>query len=251
MPILFDVESRPRPDLVERFLKPSEPFDPASVKLGNVKDPALRQEKITAAKLAHEAEDAARIKKAHDRAALNPLTGEIIAIGLKGEGAARQILEGKEKEIIQLFWDAFLNPAHREQIFCFWSGTGSRTENFDVDYIIRRSWILGVKVPVSTFNDGFLSRRLMDVTRRYLLGDNQGFCSLTDAADDLGIFGPANPNLFPKTKDDPVTGANFWEWWAGLMPAETCGTPEQQHARAVSYLNNDLDILAAIVERIL
>ena len=71
--ILFDIETAPLPESELAALVP--PFDPAEVRTGNLKDP----DKI-AAKLA-EAEANHR-RDFIERAALDPLTGRVLAIGL-------------------------------------------------------------------------------------------------------------------------------------------------------------------------
>ena len=71
--IFFDIETGPLPEGELAALLP--PFDPAEVKTGNIKDPAKIAEKI------REAEEAHR-RDFFDRAALDPLTGRVLAIGM-------------------------------------------------------------------------------------------------------------------------------------------------------------------------
>lgn len=245
--IQLDIETKPVPELVNRFFQPGDPFDEASVKLGNVKDPALRAEKIQAARAAHAAEEAARLKSAHDRAALNPLTGQLVVIGLLGENRVPEYIHGDETIMLRQWWDVFQD--NRDQSFVFWSGTGG-SKAFDPDYMVRRSWVLGVKVPVTFWGDrpGYYGRRMVDAATRYLGGDRQAYCKLTDAADQLGLYAEG-ATIFPKTKDAMVTGENFHLWWEGKMPKES-GTPEQQRIEAQRYLANDLFTLEGIVNRI-
>lgn len=249
--ILFDIESRPVPGLVTRFFQPGDPFDTASVKMGNIKDPALRQEKLSAAATAHAAEEAARLQSAHDRAALNPFTAEVCAIGLLSETRVPEYLFGDETIMLRQWWDVF--ASHSDQPFVFWSGTGGG-KAFDPDFLVRRSWVLGVKIPVTAWGDrpGYYGRRIVDASTRYLGGDRQAYCKLTVAADQLGLYSEGiitQPKIFPKGPDDLVTGENFHLWFDGKMPA-ACGNPTQQRAEAFRYLANDLFTLEGITNRI-
>lgn len=244
--IIFDIETRPRLDLVSRFVKPFAPFDLASVKVGNLKDPLKIAEKVNAAKADHAQAEIDYWKNANDCAALNPLTGQIICIGTSNE--KQPLINGDETGVLQLFWDMF--ASHHGEPFVFWSGSGNPSENFDVDYIIKRSWILGVPVPPSAFDGRYLGRKFVDAAARWLMFKREAFCSLSDAADQLGLF-ESNPELKKKDKEkDLVTGANFHEFWDGKNIAS--GLPESaQRTFAISYLRNDVEILQAIAHRIL
>lgn len=246
--IIFDCETRPRPDLVQRFFQPGDPFDPSAVKMGNIKDNALRLEKMQAAEAAHKEGEAARLKNALDKAALNPLTGELCVIGLFGDTRVPEYVHGEETVMLRQFWDIFQD--NRDQAFCFWSGTGGASA-FDPDYLVRRSWILGVKVPTVVWGDrpGYYGRRVVDAAVRYLGGDRQAYCKLSDAADQLGLY-KEGATIFPKSQDDAVTGENFHRWWDGKVVSEQFTTLEQQRDMAKCYLANDLLTLDGIVGRI-
>lgn len=247
--ILIDIETKPKPELVERYIKPFEALDPSAIKYGNTKDPVLRANKLKEEQEKHGAAEIAHWSNAKDRAALNPLTGEILCIGMLHSGGVIEIIgddDCGEKVILQRFWDIFLDPNFISEPFVFWSGNGSSTDNFDPDYIIRRSWILGVKVPPSAFNEGYLGRRFQDATRRYLLGKRDGFCGLTRAADELGLYSQG-ADIAPKTDTDLVKGENFWQWWEGRIEGQA---KEAQRDFAEKYLRNDLRTLAAINDRI-
>lgn len=245
--IPLDIETRPRPDLVLRYVKPPEPFDPAGVKYGNTKDPEKRSALFQQKQQDHENEVAEYWAKAKDRASLNPLTAEIVCIGLLIEGQA-VFLSGDERTILTQFWKRFSDFGMTGDKFVYWSGNGSQTENFDPDMIIRRSWLLGVKVPATAFNGRYLSNRFEDATGRYLLYKRDSYCGLSRAADELGLFSAAPCNIFQKTDRDRVQGANFSLYWDGK--ADPAMTPEEQRDLAGSYLTNDLLILSGIVDRI-
>jgi len=102
--IIFDIETGAIPDAewaelfsfdeasVKNFLLLSKEFDPAEVKTGNIKDPAKIKEKVEAAREKFELEKSgakAAIETARDdawnkfveKAALSPLTGQVLAVG--------------------------------------------------------------------------------------------------------------------------------------------------------------------------
>lgn len=250
---IIDIETRPRLDLVARYLKPYPEFDPAAVKTGNIKDPAKINEKIADERQKHEQAALDYRRKAEERAGLDPLTSEIVAVGfLDGLDGTPEIAgadkNGGEAGLIQAIWSRFLEHSEAGNSWVFWSGNGNPTENFDADMLIRRSWILGVKVPARVFNGRFISDRLVDASARYLLGKRDAYCSLSDAADQLGIF-EAHPELHRKDKEhDLVTGQTFHLFMDGKADVDM--PPEAQRQLALAYLRNDLQLLAAIVDRI-
>src|SRR3974390_1630473 len=71
--IVFDVETGPLAESELSALLP--PFDPAEVKTGNLKDPAKIAEKLADAEVNHR-------RNFFDNAALDPLTGRVVAIGM-------------------------------------------------------------------------------------------------------------------------------------------------------------------------
>lgn len=243
--IPLDLETKPRLDLVVRFVKPPEGFDPAAVKYGNTKDPAKRAELLAQKERDHADTVSAYWALAKDRAQLNPLTAEIVCIGLLVDGKP-QILFGDEKTILTHFWALFASHGLAGEKFVFWSGNGQPTENFDPDMIIKRSWILGVKISALAFSGRYLSNRFEDAAGRYLLYKRDAYCGLSRAADQLNLFTPGG-EISPKSEHDPVQGGNFWQYWEGLREGQDPGV---QRALATNYLHNDLFILDAIVNRI-
>lgn len=242
--MILDIETAPRPDLVERFIKPFEAFDPSTVKYGNAKDPVKRAEILAQKTFEHASAELEYWHKAKERAALNPLTAEILCIGMHdGEGCI-YLRDTPERVILEDFWKAFLDDSVER--FYFWSGSGDPSQNFDVNMIIKRSWIRGVRVPPIAMDEAYLSRRFVDVTRRYLLGNRQEYCSLTRAADQLGMYG-VGTTLTPKTDSDPVRGENWYLWYTGCMK-DVQQSPAQQKLLALQYLENDLLTLKHIVD---
>lgn len=71
--IFFDIETGPLPENELAALMP--PFDPSEVKTGNIKDPEKIAAKIAEAEVNHK-------RDFIEKAALDPLTGRVVAIGL-------------------------------------------------------------------------------------------------------------------------------------------------------------------------
>ena len=246
--IIIDIETKPIPELVEKFIKPLPAFDPDEVKFGNTKDPAGSSDNSLSF-LAHMA-------KAKDRAALNPLTAQVLVIGIYDRTDLLNecsYIEGDEATILTQFWEMWYNADlstgnFSTEKFCFWSGS-SNSENFDPDMLIRRSWILGVTVPPQVITGRYLGSRWEDAAQRYMFGRFNEYCGLSRAAEELGLF-DAGAEIFPKSKEDTVTGANFWQWYEGSMTGDAAKACPDQKTLAMSYLTNDLLTLDAIVGRI-
>lgn len=255
----FDIETKPLPELVERFSKPFPDFDESAVKYGNTKDPAKRAELLASKRTDHEADRAAYWKNLKDRAALNPFTAQIVVIGIVDHEGAVDYLMGAEKDLLAEFWALFSEYGEAARKFVFWSGCGAAAKMFDLDFIVTRSRILGVRIPPAVRSGRFYSPRFVDLASEFLLYQNDVYLSLTRAADIFGLYvdgkhpGPstvgAHQTIFPKTDDDPVTGENFWQWFEGI--AQTDQSKEEQRLFALRYLRNDLLHLFHLAPRIL
>jgi hypothetical protein len=250
--IVFDCETKPRPDLVRRFIKPYPTFNPDEVKYGNTKDPVKRAELLALKEAEHKAGEAAYWQNAEERASLNPLTAEVLCVGLLIDGEPVIIGQNSpvaqdEADVLRAFWRVWSDRSNGGEKFVFWSGNGNPAENFDLDMLVRRSWIVGVPVPPLVFNGRHFSSRFEDVAGRYLLYKREAFCGLSRAADELGLF-RAGCDFTPKGEDDLVTGANFHLWWEGKAGDVVAAVEQRQ--LAVKYLTNDLRLLEAIAGRL-
>lgn len=254
----FDIETRPLPALVEKFTNPFPAFDPAEVKCGNLKDPQKIAEKLEQARASHETDRLSYWKRAHDNAALNPYTASVLVIGMIDEDGRTAILDGDEKGILAAFWQAFVLAGDAARKFVFWSGCGAIDKKFDLDFLVTRSRILGVRMPGIVRDGRYYSRRFVDLAGEFLLHQREAYLSLTKAAEIFGIYGehgigpegaPANLHCFPKRDDDPVQGHNFWQFWEGVAQPDV--SAEEQRLLALRYLTNDLRHLLHLAPRIL
>lgn len=145
--IVFDIETAAMPaDLLADKIPA---FDPADVKTGNLKDPALISAKVEQAKAKHLADF-------FEKAALSPATGSVVAIGtfILTTGEAEEYqghfscdLAGGEKELIQAFWDLYRKFYGQRVAF-----VGHNILDFDLPYLVNRSRILGITIPPRLFS---------------------------------------------------------------------------------------------------
>lgn len=260
----FDIETGPLDDARLRELMPEfkglphpGDFDPDEVKTGNIKDEAKKQDKIDAARDRHdkilaeydtksEAALEQHFEKFKEKAALSAMTGRVLAIGYK-EGDQRR----KEHLRQGLTEDAVLLIDQREQLDAlefvvlrsFWevfglqhdaglSLVGHNILAFDLPFLVRRSWMLGVPVPEEVRDRRYWSSVFIDTIDEWRLGDRglKG-CKLDDISAAMG--GP--------TKPEGTTGADFARLYFGK--------PEER-IQALAYLDNDLDMTSFVASKL-
>ena len=188
------------------------PFDPAEVKVGNLKDP----EKI-AAKLA-EAEANHR-RDFFERAALDPLTGRVVAIGLLHLAGGRFEIIGHDDEAQTLreFWSACRGEMGRVHQM-----VGFNVYQFDLPFLFRRSWKHRVEVPFGIRRGRYWGDEMVDLRDYWQLGDRQARGSLDSISKHLGL-GAKNGD-----------GKAFAELW------------RTDREEAVAYLQNDVELTARV-----
>jgi predicted PolB exonuclease-like 3'-5' exonuclease len=213
MHCIFDIETGPQP--LDVLAKVMPEFEAPS----NYKD----AEKIAAAL------QAKREKWLAD-AALDATTGRVIAAGMLyagGEINSFEVLhcEGDEAALLREFWNRMDN--HHD----VWSSghiIGWNSASFDLPFIIRRSWLLGVAVPKWIREGRFWHHDFLDLLEVWRLGDrNASTGGLDRLARCFGLEG--------KTES---LGANFAVTW------------EQDRPRAVSYLRRDVELTADLARRL-
>lgn len=124
-PVYFDIETGPLPRSdVEQFM-------PEFEKPKNYKDEA----KIAEVLAKKEAEW-------FEKSALAATTGKVLAVGYCTNENDVVILEGDESTILVSFWNAITyHGAFLQKLI------GFNSNEFDIPFMVRRSWKLGVKVP--------------------------------------------------------------------------------------------------------
>lgn len=175
--IVFDIETAPLPATHINAMMPV--FEAPA----NYKDEA----KILAYKAAME-------QVWRDKAALSPLTGQIIAIGYMSaqDNVPVILLEGEpvygmdnrdERNLIQTFWQYYLLNYDK---FHF---VGHNILRFDLPFLIRRSWKLGINVPAGIFRGRYFNDGFIDTMDMYALGgrEDRDRISLDSLAKWLGV----------------------------------------------------------------
>lgn len=205
MPV-WDIETGPRLDIDLASL--AEPFDESSVKLGNLKDPEKIAAKIAEARAEHEANIVGR-------AALSPITGCVLAIGVaSSRGAACMAVEDgddhakAEADLLSAWWEKA----------SVWRSSGRRLVghhiSFDLPFVVRRSWILGVPVPGWIHAGRYRPDFFVDTEERWLSFNRFGSekSNLDMIAKGFGLDGKFKPEPRVLPGDQAateLTGATF------------------------------------------
>jgi hypothetical protein len=221
--IVFDLETGPLAESELSALLP--PFDPAEVKTGNLKDPAKIAEKIAEAEASHR-------RDFIERAALDPLTGRVVAIGImsfdaEGEQPATLGKGGKfsiighddEAQTLREFWELTRGEMGRNNPLI-----GFNIFGFDLPFLFRRSWKHRVPVPFGLRRGRYWGDQLLDLRDAWQLGDRQARGSLDSIARHLGV-GAKNGD-----------GKAFAELW------------QCNRKQAEAYLRNDIELTAKVAE---
>ena len=135
---VFDIETGPLPMAELTAMLP--PFDPSEVKVGNLKDPEKVAEKIAQAREEHRA-------NFFNKAALDPLTGRVLAIGVLDTltEEAEVLAVPEEARMLEWFWARCKGEMGRIETMI-----GFNSNLFDLPFLIRRSWRLGVQIPLGS-----------------------------------------------------------------------------------------------------
>lgn len=172
--IFFDIETAPLPP--DQLVIP--PFDPAAVKTGNTKDPDKIAAKIRAAEETHAA-DFLR------NAALDPLTGRVLCIGIAIDDEQPYIIDGGPKDdealLLTRFWDLLCEPEGAPNII------GFNVKQFDMPFLVRRSWKHRVQPPLWLRQGRYWCNSLVDLREVWQLGDSRSHGSLSSICRHLGL----------------------------------------------------------------
>ena len=246
--IAFDIETGPLADgvlakICHEFTAPPHPgeFDPASVKCGNLKDKAKIEAKINEAREAHEAAvknydanivtaRAEHFEKFKAGAALDASTGHVVCIGTLIDGDAHTIDcdGGEQAEIdgLQHWWNLVAECLKLQRPM-----VGLNIHNFDLPFLVRRSWITGVPVPCGIRSSNYWSPLFVDLMRVWALG-SRDMIGLNDLALAFGLPGKV------KEVDGVMSdGASFWRAW------------RENRAVAEAYLKQDLRLPAILASK--
>lgn len=247
-PVIFDIETGPLPDeqlrkIIPPFdrntFPPPRDFDPSTIKYGNLGE-AKRAEKLQAEQKKHAdavqnyAADLAAKQyeywaEATSKAALSALTGEVLAIGYRGEKRLIDCVgdETPEAALLARFWSQYRNlrKAGRKMV-------GYNIAFFDVPFLVQRSWLHGVAVPDTVFTHPgrYLDPTYIDLAQVWSGSARNGFVKLDTIAKAFGLDG----------KPDGINGGDF---------ARLFHNPDTRH-EAIAYLEGDIDMTYEIAVRV-
>lgn len=152
-----------------------------------------------------------------DSALLDPQTAQIVAIGYyqPSEGIYR-IAYDSEADMLRQFWHVFMeaNGAGVKLI-------GFNIFGFDLPFIVRRSWLHGVKVPKTIMIMGgrYWCDTFVDLMQQWKCGSYKDFISLDALARYLGVGHKTG------------SGEKFYALW------------EKDREAAIDYLANDVKLV--------
>jgi len=217
-------------------------FNPADVKLGNLKDKQKIKDKINAEERKfNEAKANARASIAQareeawlklvDRAALSPLTGRVLAIGVwwsSGSPEPALYLQGEdgfesETNLLAEWWDLVRDAIRTDSRLI-----GFNSDAFDLPFLVRRSWKLGVVVPPEVIVAGRWHRCFIDLMKCWACGVYGERVSMDRLA---AYFGCTRKN---------GEAAEFARLFQGS---------KDERKQAVEYLRNDLRMTLDVADR--
>jgi hypothetical protein len=215
----FDDETAALP--IEQILAVVGPFDPANVKLGNVKDSAKIAEKIEEARVAYEPDLIAN-------AAKYPTLCRLSAVGIIDPMGEFLLLDGfaDERKALTDFWSLYeKNPNARFE--------GWNIFSFDFQVHFIRSLILGVKVP----------RSLRKISPTGWVSWNRGR--------DLMVEITGSPSKYLKLdKAARMLGVGAKNGHGEDFAAEFESGDLERRSKAVGYLYNDVFLTKGVGERV-
>lgn len=241
---VFDIETGPQPrDEVMKFWEKPESklpptFDPASVRLGNLKDEVKKAAKIEECRAAHQSELANEKLKFYDSAerfyndaALKAHTGRVLTIGVGDVDLQRvKIMEvdaaTSEEGLLTKFWSVASACISRGE-----SMVGFNILAFDLPYLVRRSWLLGVDIPPMLFSRSgrYVNWHPLLVDLMVVWGMGEPFAiSLDLMARAFGLPG----------KPDGLTGADFAGLYTSADPLDV--------QKALEYAAYDIRTLMSL-----
>ena len=216
-PLFFDVETGPRPEeelLAVYHEKTLDEFAAACDKRWKPETVAEKFEQYR--------------KTAWDdfvgRAALSATTGRVLLIGALSNGVFEWQGDDDEAKNLTEFWSLVENViASKCRII------GHNSNSFDLPFLSRRSWLLGVPIPREVRQGRYWNPLFLDTMDAWSFGARE-YTSLNDIGRYFGVG----------QKTEGICGGDFARLWFG-SPAE--------RKAALEYNENDLRLTAAIAAK--
>lgn len=201
---VFDIETVSLPE------SELPPFDETNVALGNTKDPEKVKAKVAEARSEWLA-----------GAALHPMTGQVAMVGFKSVGGELLIHWSEESELVEWALGWIADTIRDGKLLA-----GFNCYTFDLPFLMRRAWKLGLHVPPDIRQGRYWSKSIMDLREEWLLGERAP-AKGTSSLDAIGRFLGLPPKL--------GSGADF----AGLSLDER-----------KAYITRDLEVTEALYRRL-
>lgn len=242
--IAADIETGTLPDedLLRLYDPPEMPgqFDPAAVDVGRATKKETVERKIVEARVEHaamvadwdgycEQHQIEWLAATKEKAALDPLTGRVLAIGYWSSDSAgdpNYLASEDEVALLVAWWDLMaVNTGNH----VFHNGFG-----FDLPFLVRRSWVLDVSVPdwVLSFRGSqvyFNQNTFLDTMTAWCMGKPNEYIKLDTLARIFGVEG----------KLKGCTGADFDRMFHGT---------EDERKLALEYLAQDVCMTMGIAK---
>lgn len=220
--LIFDIETGPLSEETLRSLYQEPTYEEFAANCDQRWKEETKREKFETAKVDGWA-------KFVDRAALSPVTGQVLAIGVRSDSGKSAIVDcsggnGNESKSIAAFWHKYEQCREKNSQL-----VGFNIFGFDVPFLVRRSWLIGIDVPDSVFDPTgrYPDRLFVDLLARWRCGNREDSIKLDALARALGVG----------HKTEGVNGKDFHLLWA------------QDRAKAEEYLQTDLEITAKCAQR--
>ena len=171
--IIFDIETGPLP-LNELHIPP---FNPADVKLGNVRNPDLIAEKIQKAEENH-------VTDYIKNAALDALSGQILCIGYRIEREEPSVLcsdADGEAAMLRQWWKLLTDFERTPRL------VGFNIKPFDLPFLVKRSWKHRIQIPYWLRQGRYWNDLVVDLREVWQLGDSRAHGSLAAISRHLGL----------------------------------------------------------------
>jgi DNA polymerase elongation subunit (family B) len=203
---VWDIETAPLPEETLRAQMPS--FKAAA----NLKDPAKIEADIEEKKAKYIAQ-----------AALSPMSGRVIAVGIRHSHDGTQLIHGEDEADVLRKTCRVLNDCIGERIRC----VGFNIHGFDLPFLRFRAMVHGFKTPLWTTYNGrsYWSSHFRDLLPELVMGRYFAGFNLNAVCKSIGLPG--------KTGD----GAFFYEQY------------KADKQKALDYLENDLKATEALGKR--
>ena len=171
--IIFDIETGPLP-LNELHIPP---FNPADVKLGNVRNPDLIAERIRQAEENH-------VSDYIKNAALDALSGQVLCIGYRIEREEPSVLcsdADGEAAMLRQWWKLLTDFERTPRL------VGFNIKPFDLPFLVKRSWKHRIQIPYWLRQGRYWNDLVVDLREVWQLGDNRAHGSLAAISRHLGL----------------------------------------------------------------